>query len=191
VDQADLNQLQTALNAAIAAEDWQAAAKLRDQLRQVVGSEGQTAADWKALGVLDWLADRAESLGFSFPTGESQEALYCGILLQAQQACCEQISFAHAASCRSRHPIAVLPFHSNRLLSPSSITHPSRHLFVCAEVQKRAAPVIIDGGDCVINSVTGSGKTLSFLLPLLSRLSYPPATYPDDLKAGSAAAVPP
>ncbi|KAI3429427.1 hypothetical protein D9Q98_005521 [Chlorella vulgaris] len=127
VDQADLNQLQTALNTAIAAEDWQAAAKLRDQLRQVVGSEGQTAADWKALGVLDWLADRAESLGFSFPT----------------------------------------------------------------EVQKRAAPVIIDGGDCVINSVTGSGKTLSFLLPLLSRLSYPPATYPDDLKGPQALIVVP
>jgi hypothetical protein len=50
-------------------------------------------------------------------------------------------------------------------------------------VQKRAAPVILGGDDCIIQSETGSGKTLSFLLPLLSWLSYPPDTYPDDLKA--------
>lgn len=53
-------------------------------------------------------------------------------------------------------------------------------------MQKRAAPVILDGDDCIIQSETGSGKTLSFLLPLLSLLSYPPHTYPDDLKVGPA-----
>lgn len=52
-----------------------------------------------------------------------------------------------------------------------------------AEVQKRAAPVILDGDDCIIQSETGSGKTLAFLLPALCRLGYPPALYPDDLKA--------
>ena len=52
-----------------------------------------------------------------------------------------------------------------------------------AEVQKRAAPVILDGDDCIIQSETGSGKTLAFLLPALSRLAYPPVVYPDDLKA--------
>lgn len=70
---ADLNQLQTALNTAIAAEDWAMAAKLRDLLRLMTGCEGQggakLAADWKGLGVLPWLAERAENLGYSFPTG--------------------------------------------------------------------------------------------------------------------------
>ena len=41
-------------------------------------------------------------------------------------------------------------------------------------MQRRAAPVILDGADAVIASETGSGKTLAFLLPLLSRLHYPP-----------------
>jgi hypothetical protein len=119
---ADLNQLQTALNTAISAEDWALAAKLRDLLRLLGGAEGQggakLAADWQGLGILPWLAERAENLGFSFPT----------------------------------------------------------------EVQKRAAPVILDEDDCIIQSETGSGKTLSFLLPALSKLSYPPDAYPDDLK---------
>lgn len=65
----DLNQLQTALNRAIAADDWEAAAKVRDLLRALTGADGQLAADWKALGIQGWLADRAESMGFSFPTG--------------------------------------------------------------------------------------------------------------------------
>lgn len=39
-----------------------------------------------------------------------------------------------------------------------------------AEVQKRAAPVILDGDDCIIQSETGSGKTLAFLLPLVMRV---------------------
>ncbi len=38
-----------------------------------------------------------------------------------------------------------------------------------------------------------AGKTLSFLLPALSKLSYPPDAYPDDLKvrATGSPAVPP
>ena len=58
-----------------------------------------------------------------------------------------------------------------------------------AEVQKRAAPVILDGDDCIIQSETGSGKTLAFLLPALSRLAYPPVVYPDDLKASARVAL--
>lgn len=50
-------------------------------------------------------------------------------------------------------------------------------------MQKRAAPVVLDGDDCIIQSETGSGKTLAFLLPALSLLGYPPTLYPDDLKA--------
>lgn len=75
---ADLNQLQTALNTAVAAEDWALAAKLRDLLRLLTGAEEggnrKLASDWKGLGVLPWLADRAENLGFAFPTGARHAA---------------------------------------------------------------------------------------------------------------------
>ena len=72
---ADLNQLQTALNRAIASEEWDLAAKIRDLLRLLTsdasgsGGGGGRAADWRGLGVLGWLADRAENLGFTLPTG--------------------------------------------------------------------------------------------------------------------------
>ncbi|GAB4823402.1 hypothetical protein N2152v2_010448 [Parachlorella kessleri] len=67
----DLNQLQTALNAAIAGENFELAAKIWDVLQQAAGggdAAAATAADWRRLGVLDWLADRAEQLGFRLPT---------------------------------------------------------------------------------------------------------------------------
>lgn len=46
----------------------------------------------------------------------------------------------------------------------------------CAEVQARAAEVLQARRDCIIQSETGSGKTLSFLMPVLSQLDYPPDT---------------
>ena len=74
---ADLNQLQTALNTAIAAEDWEAAASIRDLLRLLLatedgggGSRGAQAGDWRGTGVLRWLAERAEQLGCPRPTGK-------------------------------------------------------------------------------------------------------------------------
>lgn len=66
----DANQLTTALNNAIAAEDYALAAQLRDQLRALSGDGAEAAADWYTLGILDWLADRAERIGYRFPTGE-------------------------------------------------------------------------------------------------------------------------
>lgn len=79
---ADLNQLQTALNTAISAEDWALAAKLRDVLRLLTGAEGQggskLASDWKGLGILPWLAERAENLGYTFPTGGRELRLWAG-----------------------------------------------------------------------------------------------------------------
>ncbi len=67
----DANQLQTALNTAIAAEDYALASQLRDRLKTLLGDgeEGAPPADWRALGVPDWLAERAEKLGYRFPTG--------------------------------------------------------------------------------------------------------------------------
>ena len=64
---------------------------------------------------------------------------------------------------------------------------PSRANIDCvAEVQKQAAAALQEGHDVVIQSQTGSGKTLAFLLPLLSRLRYPPDVYPEDLKVSPA-----
>ena len=65
--------------------------------------------------------------------------------------------------------------------------NPSRAIIDCsAEVQKQAAAALREGRDVVIQSQTGSGKTLAFLLPLLSRLRYPPDVYPEDLKVNPA-----
>ena len=72
LEELDLNQLQTALNTAIAGDNFELAAKIRDVLQLVAGggdAAAATAADWRRLGVLDWLADRAEHLGFRLPTG--------------------------------------------------------------------------------------------------------------------------
>jgi len=38
----------------------------------------------------------------------------------------------------------------------------------------------------VVQSETGSGKTLSFLVPVLARLDYPPVLFPDDLQGPQA-----
>lgn len=68
INSADTNQLQTALNRAIAAEDYALAGQVRDKLQAVVGSNTGTA-DWRQLGVPEWLADRVERMGFKFATG--------------------------------------------------------------------------------------------------------------------------
>lgn len=69
VENLDTNQLQTAFNNAIAAEDYARAAALRNQLQKLQGGES-LSLDWRSVGILDWLAERAEQLGYKFPTGE-------------------------------------------------------------------------------------------------------------------------
>jgi hypothetical protein len=71
----DTNQLQTALAASIAAEDYQAAGRIRDTLKSSGKAEGGLL-DWRAVGVPEWLADRAERLGYTFPTGEGGSACW-------------------------------------------------------------------------------------------------------------------
>lgn len=58
--------------------------------------------------------------------------------------------------------------------------------WLLAEVQKRAAPVILDADDLILRSATGSGKTMSFLLPAMARLDYPPDLLPEDLEVSAA-----
>ena len=72
----DANQLVTQLNSALAQEDYARASQLRDQLKAVQGSS-DSLADWREYGCPDWLADRAEKLGFRFPTGTTLHTCLC------------------------------------------------------------------------------------------------------------------
>lgn len=72
----DANQLVTQLNSALAQEDYARASQLRDQLKAVQGSS-DSLADWREYGCPDWLADRAEKLGFRFPTGTTLHFCLC------------------------------------------------------------------------------------------------------------------
>ena len=68
---ADENVLTTALSRAIAVEDFGLAAKLSARLKEIQGVGDCAAAeilDWRAMGMAEWLCDRAESLGYRFPT---------------------------------------------------------------------------------------------------------------------------
>lgn len=133
IDAIDPNQLQTALNNAIASENYDLAAKIRDVLALAISADGDSgtgtapSGDWRRLGIIDWIADRVEDIGYILPT----------------------------------------------------------------EVQRRASHVILDRKDCVIEAATGSGKTLSFLLPALSLLRYPPDLYVDDLQGPGALIIVP
>lgn len=76
LDPDDTNELTTALNNAIAAEDYSLASKLRDRLRQLSGGNAAPPADWHSLGIPAWLADRAEQIGYRFPTGSVSLSAY-------------------------------------------------------------------------------------------------------------------
>ncbi len=73
IDKLDLNQLQTALTTAISAEDYVLASKLRDKLNNLVGSANVTI-DWAAADIPQWLMERAENLGYKFPTEVQRRA---------------------------------------------------------------------------------------------------------------------
>ena len=65
----DTNRLTTALNVAIAAEDYGLAARIRDRLSELTDGDSERSADWRKLGIPEWLASRAECIGYRFPTG--------------------------------------------------------------------------------------------------------------------------
>ena len=62
---------------------------------------------------------------------------------------------------------------------------PKAHFLNAAEVQKRATRIVRSGSDAIIQSATGSGKTMAFLMPLLSALVYPPEAYPESFLVGA------
>ena len=75
----DENLLTTSLNRAITDEVYELAAKLSKRLQVVQNLNGGRDAreillDWRMLGVAEWMAARAEALGFRFPTGIQRKA---------------------------------------------------------------------------------------------------------------------
>ena len=75
----DENLLTTSLNRAITDEDYELAAKLSKRLQVVQNLNGGRDAreillDWRMLGVAEWMAARAEALGFRFSTGIQRKA---------------------------------------------------------------------------------------------------------------------
>ena len=75
----DENLLTTSLNRAITDEDYELAAKLSKRSQVVQNLNGGRDAreillDWRMLGVAEWMAARAEALGFRFPTGIQRKA---------------------------------------------------------------------------------------------------------------------
>ena len=53
--------LQTALRAAVEAEDYPLASSLRDRIKELGGGSNQKG--WSELGLPDWLCDRVERCG--------------------------------------------------------------------------------------------------------------------------------
>ncbi len=199
INSADTNQLQTALNRAIAAEDYTLASQLRDQLQHVLGTYIGTA-DWRQLGVPEWLADRVERMGFKYATGlpcvhaakgakGSCIAALCNACIHLYGAKGMFTSCLQLALClhKAEQPASTMHLQnvSLRLFPEYGANHQADVMLSIAEVQKRAAGALQEGRDIMIQSQTGSGKTLAFLLPLMSALQYPPDLYPEDLKVQS------
>ncbi len=70
----DVNWLHTRLYDAMRTEDYQTAADMRDQIAELLGTS-DADADWRRLGVPEWLADWLERLGYLAPTRIQQSAL--------------------------------------------------------------------------------------------------------------------
>ena len=67
--QVDPNALFTELNLALQSEDYAKAARIRDALRRSQDSEAPALLDWHGYGIPEWLCERAEQLGWRYPTG--------------------------------------------------------------------------------------------------------------------------
>lgn len=108
-----MNQLQTALNRAIAAEDYALASQVRDKLQAVVGSDNGTA-DWRELGVPEWLADRVERMGFKYATEvqkQAAKALQQGkdVLIHSQTGSGKTLAFLLPLLSALQYPPEVYP----------------------------------------------------------------------------------
>lgn len=79
----DINHLQTLLNRAVAADMFEEACFIRDRIQALTESN---TSSWVQLGVLGWLVERADDLGFSIPTPVQVRA--CETILQSSATSC-------------------------------------------------------------------------------------------------------
>jgi hypothetical protein len=72
----DENVLTTVLNRAIFEENYALAGKASGKLKAIQGitDPKEQLLDWRALGVANWIATRAEDLGFRYPTAIQRRA---------------------------------------------------------------------------------------------------------------------
>lgn len=88
----DENVLTTALSRSIAVEDYEVAGLVSAKLKQLQGASGEPAGeilDWRAMGMAEWLCDRAELLGYRYPTAVQRRSALAffkkrDIVIQAQ-----------------------------------------------------------------------------------------------------------
>lgn len=108
----DVNRLQTQLSKAVAAQDFTEAARIRDRLTDVCGDESTSRTGWTGLGVPDWLADRAERLGFVMPTEIQHKAvklflLGADVLLRAHTGSGKTLAFVMPVLSMLEYPPVV------------------------------------------------------------------------------------
>ena len=72
----DENALTTMLNRAIFVEDYELAGKASEKLKALQGMTDarEQLLDWRSLGLANWIASRAEDLGFRYPTAIQRRA---------------------------------------------------------------------------------------------------------------------
>jgi superfamily II DNA/RNA helicase len=59
----------------VAAENYEDATRLKKLIQEVEGNGAVPSSTWQQLGIPEWLADRADRLGFQFPTNVQQRAI--------------------------------------------------------------------------------------------------------------------
>lgn len=124
----DVNRLQTQLSKAVAAEDFTEAARIRDQLTDVCGEESTSRTGWTGLGVPDWLADRAERLGFVMPTEIQHRAiklflLGADVLLRAHTGSGKTLAFVMPVLSMLEYPPLVYALHLPMLFPTPVVAH--------------------------------------------------------------------
>lgn len=129
----DFNQLHTALNAAIAADDFELAAQIRDVIAAAAGHDPSLPSDWGRLGVLDWLVERAEDLGFRIPTEIQRRAATviadgCDCVLESETGSGKTLAFLLPAL--SLLPYPPLTYPDDLAGPPLLVVVPTRELGV-------------------------------------------------------------
>ena len=174
-----LNELHTQLREAVAVQDFVEAGRISDILLYELhgaaltnASQSMTERDqvlrrlrrrmsWKGLGAAPWLIHRLDALNYTFPTTIQINAMECvnAILQEPQQ--------GPSSSYSSSSKISIMEPQINGTSNNNNKDDSSSSLLLeeCVEQSWiREMGIVISGA-------TGSGKSLAYLVPLLSTLS--------------------